>query len=386
MTAVEDLSVRIGNIRAACEALSVPAASFYRHRQPPSPPAESVEEVCPRPPLALSEPEVQTVLDVLHEQRFVDYAPAEVHATLLEEGRYHCSVRTMYRILDRHGEVKERRNQLSRPPATKPELLATAPNQVWSWDITKLKGPAKWTYFYLYVLLDIFSRYVVGWLLADHECSSHADRMIRTACENQNIEPGQLTLHADRGATMRGKVVAQLLADLGVTKTHSRPYTSNDNPFIEAFFKTGKYRPDFPDRFGGREDALSFCRRLFPWYNAEHHHSGLAFLTPEDVHYGRAPRILQLRQAALDQGFLLHPERFKGRRPLVSQLPAAVWINPPPIGRDGQPRDVSARNDLRICPRIDATDQGKGTGTPEIMTSQLQSAVDSDETTEPALH
>ena len=379
--AAPDLAARIGSTRAACQALGVPRASFYRHRKPS--PASPADKVRPRPPLALSESEVNAVLEVLHNDRFVDCAPSAVQATLLEEGTYHCSIRTMYRILDRHGEVKERRNQLSRPPAAKPELLATAPNQVWSWDITKLKGPAKWTYFYLYVVLDIFSRYVVGWLLADRECAAHAQRLIRTACDNQAIQPGQLTVHADRGAPMRGKAVAQLLADLGVTKTHSRPYTSNDNPFIEAFFKTGKYRPDFPDRFGGREDALSFCRRLFSWYNTEHQHSGIAFLTPEDVHYDRAPRILARRQAALDQGFLLHPERFKGRRPLVSPLPSAVWINPPPLDRDGQPRPQSAKTDLRIGPTIDAIDQA--IATPRNHHLAATSSPDG-ETTEPLRH
>jgi putative transposase len=282
-----------------------------------------------RQPRALTQQEQQTVLDVLHSDRFADLAPAQIWANLLEESTYFCSVRTMYRILKVHGEVRERRNQLRHPAYTKPELLATRPNEVWSWDITKLKGPVKWTYFYLYVMLDIFSRYVVGWMIADCEASSLAKRLIEESCEKQNIEPGQLTIHADRGPSMKSKPVALLLADLGATKTHSRPHVSNDNPFSEAQFKTLKYRPDFPERFGCIEDSKAFCRDFFAWYNNEHYHSGLNLLTPAMVHYGRAAEIIHCRQQVLDLAYVQHPERFVNKRPVILGPPKEVWINPP---------------------------------------------------------
>jgi putative transposase len=269
------------------------------------------------------------VLDVLHADRFVDQAPPEIYATLLDEGTYLCSLRTMYRILEARGEVRERRDQLRHPHYTKPELLATAPNQVWSWDITKLLGPAKWTYFYLYVLLDIFSRYVVGWMLAHRESRTLARRLIMETCEKEGIVPGQLTLHADRGTSMTSKPVAHLLADLGVTKTHSRPHVSNDNPFSESQFKTLKYQPGFPDRFLSYEHGHGHCGEFFPWYNYEHHHAGLAYLTPAAVHHGRVGEILAVRQAALDAAFAAHPERFVKRPPQTPRPPEAVWINPP---------------------------------------------------------
>ena len=235
----------------------------------------------------------------------------------------------MYRILDAAGEVKERRRQRMHVVYAKPELLATGPNQVWSWDITKLKGPVKWSYFYLYVILDIFSRDVVGWMVAERESATLAKRLIAETCEKQGIEPGQLTVHADRGSSMRSKAVALLLSDLGVTKTHSRPHVSNDNPFSESQFRTMKYRPEFPDRFGCLQDARAFCRVFFDWYNKEHHHSALGFLTPEAVHYGRAEELLVARQAVLDEAHQRHPERFVNKRPQPMPLPTAVWINPP---------------------------------------------------------
>ena len=231
------------------------------------------------------------MLDTLHSERFIDQAPAQVHATLLDEGTYLCAPRTMYRLLDTAGEVKERRDQVRRPHYAAPELLATRPNEVWSWDITKLLGPAKWTYFYLYVILDIFSRYVVGWMLAPRESAALAERLIAATCAKQGIEPGSLTVHADRGAAMTSKPVALLLADLGVTKTHSRPHVSNDNPFSEAQFKTLKYCPAFPERFGSLADGRAFGHHFFGWYNNDHYHSGLGFLTPAVVHHGRAERV-----------------------------------------------------------------------------------------------
>jgi putative transposase len=269
------------------------------------------------------------VIDILHSERFVDKAPAQVWATLLDEQTYLCSPRTMYRILAEQGEVRERRNQLRHPNYTKPELLAEAPNQVWSWDITKLLGPVKWTYFYLYVILDIFSRYVVGWMVAHRESAALARRLIETACRNQRIEPGQLTIHADRGGAMRSKSLALLLADLGVTKTHSRPHVSNDNPFSESQFKTLKYCPQFPERFGSIQDARAFGGPFFDYYNNEHRHSGIGLMTPAAVHYGMAKQLTATRQETLLAAYRSHPERFVHRPPQPPELPRAAWINPP---------------------------------------------------------
>ena len=269
------------------------------------------------------------VLDLLRDPRFADLAPAEVYATLLDEGIYHCSIRTMYRILDAHNEVRERRNQIRHPVYTKPELLAEAPNTVWSWDITKLKGPAKWTYFYLYVIIDIFSRRVVGWCVADAESAVMFKELFEETIIKHNVPPGQLTLHADRGASMKAKATAQLLADLGVTKSHSRPHTSNDNPFSESHFKTLKYQPQFPKLFGCIEDAKAFCRRFFPWYNQEHHHVGLGLMTPDQVHYGQADDVHATRQRTLNNAFNANPERFVRKPPTPPDKPTAVWINPP---------------------------------------------------------
>ena len=289
----------------------------------------------PRPPLALSSSERSKVLDLLHEDRFVDKAPREIYATLLDEEKYLCSIRTMYRILEKEGELKERRNQLSRPHYEKPELLATGPNQVWSWDITKLKGPVKWTYYYLYVIMDIFSRYVVGWMVAHRELAALARKLIEETMEKQSIQPGQLLIHADRGSSMTSKPVALLLADLGVTRSHSRPSVSNDNPYSESQFKTMKYRPEFPERFGSIEHARAFSQTFFPWYNTAHYHSGFGLLTPEDVHYGRAPRIIEARREVLLTAYKLHPERFKGKVPEPDPLPGAVWINKPSLASVG---------------------------------------------------
>lgn len=259
----------------------------------------------------------------------MDKAPAEVYAALLDEGTYLCSIRTMYRILHAAHEVRERRQQLQHPVYVKPELLATGPNQVWSWDITKLKGPGKWQYYSLYVIMDIFSRYVVGWMVAEREAAILAERLIADSLHKQHIQPGQLVIHADRGASMRSKPVALLLADLGVTKTHSRPHTSNDNPYSEAQFKTLKYRPDFPDRFGSLEDARSFCRTFFRWYNQEHYHTGIALLPPAVVHYGLAEQVIQERSQVLAAAYQEHPERFVRKPPTPIALPQAAWINRP---------------------------------------------------------
>jgi putative transposase len=310
-------------LTAALVALGLSRATHYRRGVVLPPVAKKP------PPRALSPDDRQEVLTVLHAPRFVDLAPAQIYATLLDENRYLCSERTMYRVLAAHREVRERRDQLRHPAYTAPELLATAPNQVWSWDITKLLGPAKWTYFYLYVIVDIFSRYVVGWLVAPGESSALASKLIDQTCARQNIQPGQLTLHADRGSSMKSKPVAFLLADLGVTKTHSRPHVSDDNPFSEAHFKTLKYRPDFPERFGCIEDCRAHCRDFFPWYNTEHHHSGIALHTPHDVHHGLAAQRTVDRQNALQVAFQAHPERFPHGPPKPPRLDAAVWINRP---------------------------------------------------------
>jgi putative transposase len=306
-----------------CAALALPRASYYRHLEAREPRPR------PTPARALTAVERQDVLAALHEPRFVDLAPAEVHARLLDEGRYLCSERTMYRVLAENAEVRERRDQLRHPEYKKPELMATAPNQVWSWDITKLLGPQKWTYFYLYVLIDIFSRYVVGWLLADGESAALAGKLIGESCERQKIQPGQLTVHADRGTSMTSKSLALLFADLGITKTHSRPSVSDDNPFSEAQFKTLKYRPDFPERFGSIEDARAHCRAFFEWYNRDHCHSGIAMLTPYDLHHGIAESRRDERAAVLLDAWTRHPERFPHGRPVPPALPTAAWINKP---------------------------------------------------------
>jgi putative transposase len=312
---------------AACAALGVSRASLHRLRNPPTPLLDPRHR--PSPPRALTVAERVIVLGHLHAERFRDRSPSEVYGTLLDEGVYCCSIRTLYRLLAAEGESRERRDQLTHPPYQKPQLLATGPNQLWSWDITKLLGPAKWTYFYLYVILDVFSRYVVGWLVADREGKELARQLIAETCEKQHIHPGELTLHADRGSSMKSKQVAFLLADLGVTKTHSRPHVSDDNPFSESQFKTLKYRPEFPDHFGSLPDARSFCRQFFPWYNTEHHHVGLGLLTPEVVHTQRAAQVRDLRQFTLDAAFAAHPERFVRKPPQPPALPTEVWINPP---------------------------------------------------------
>jgi putative transposase len=328
MYAAEQLACKAA-IAPTCAALGVPRAAYYRRQAALAKPVAAPRGDRSPSPRALSTSERQTVCEVLNSERFADQAPAEVYAALLDEGTYHCSIRTMYRVLHESDEVRERRNQLRHPAYHKPELLATAPNQVWSWDITKLLGPAKWTYYYLYVILDVYSRYVVGWLLASGESAVLARRLIRESCDKQRIEPEQLTIHADRGPAMRSQTVAQLLATLGVVKSHSRPQVSNDNPFSESQFKTLKYRPGFPERFDSQEQGLAFCREFFPWYNDEHRHWGLGLLTPEVVHFGRAPVVLEARAQTLTAAYAAHPERFVRHPPRPLTLPEAVYINPP---------------------------------------------------------
>ena len=326
---VEARRARVG-IAPLCGAVGLARATFYRRRDgpPPGPPVPRTR----RPPRqALTPADREGVLALLHADRFVDLPPAQVWAQLLDAGQVPpCSIRTMYRVLAVNAEVRERRNQLRHPAYRKPELLATGPNQVWSWDITKLLGPVKWTYYYLYVLLDIFSRYVVGWLLARQEAAALAKVLIAESCERQHIGPDQLTIHADRGPSMTSQPVALLLATLGVVPSHSRPHVSNDNPFSEAQFKTLKYRPDFPDRFGAYEDAETFSQRFFPWYNTEHRHGALGLMTPHDIHHGLATAKWLQRAEVLRATYAAHPERFPRGVPVPPPLPTAAWINKPP--------------------------------------------------------
>ncbi len=322
---VDELTPVVGT-RPACRALGAAPATIYRRRRPPAP---RLPRPRPTPARALSEAEREAVVAELHSPRFVDCSPAQVWATLLDEGRYLASERTMYRLLAANGEVRERRDQLRHPAYAKPELLAERPNEVWSWDITKLLGPAKWTYSYLYVILDVFSRYAVGWSVQQRESASVAEALIAQAACQQQIEPGTLTVHADRGSSMTSKPVALLLAELGVAKTHSRPYTSTDNPYSEAHFRTLKYRPGFPARFDSIEHARAFCREFFDWYNHQHCHCGIGLMTPAAVHYGRAKELHAGRARVLAAAYAATPERFVRGTPQPPTLPTAAWINKP---------------------------------------------------------
>jgi putative transposase len=332
MGAVNRLAPDVGMARA-CATLCVNRSGVYRRDARRRHLATSPVITSPRPqaPLAFDDTERQAVMTVLCSERFADCAPPTIYATLLDEGIYVGSVRTLYRRLADNSQTRERRNQLRHPAYAKPELLAVQANEVWSWDITKLKGPAKWTYFHLYVILDIFSRYVVGWMVALKESADLAEQLIADTLAKQAIGPGTLTLHADRGTSMRSKPVAALLVDLDVTKSHSRPYVSDDNPYSEAQFKTLKYRPDFPERFGSIEDARAHCRQFFTWYNGIHRHSGIGYMTPEAVHYGHADALFRQRAVTLNAAFLANPKRFKGKAPRPPKLPIAAWINPPKV-------------------------------------------------------
>lgn len=352
MQSAAQLGHQVGVARA-CRTLSVPRSSLYRSQQP-----QPTAKPRPTPARALSPEERDKVRQVLNSERFQDSSPRQVYATLLDEdGIYLCHWRSMYRILAEHDEVRERRNQRQHPLYAKPELLATAPNQLWSWDITKLKGPVTWSYYYLYVILDVFSRYVVGWLIAEQERAALAETLIAETCAKQGIEPEQLTLHADRGSSMRSKLVAQLLADLGVTKTHSRPYTANDNPYSEAQFKTMKYRPDFPDRFGSLLEARTWARAFFDWYNHHHRHSSLGLMAPALVHYGQAQAVQLKRQQILQMAYATHPERFVRGLPTPPPLPTEVWINKPQTDDQSvfpsNPVPTEPVSDLILIPLLD---------------------------------
>lgn len=325
---MNELAAKVG-IKRACAALGVSRSSLYRARQPrPAAPPRPV------PAHALSLEEQVEVRETLNSERFMDKAPRQVYAALLDEGQYLCHWRTMYRILAVHDEVRERRRVRRHPLYKRPELLATAPNQVWSWDITYLRGPQKWEHYPLYTVLDIYSRYVVGWMMAEVESSDLARQLIAATAQKHHIQPDQLILHADNGAPMRGKPLAQLLVDLGISKSHNRPHTSDDNPFSEAHFKTLKYRPDYPDRFASLADAQVWARCFFSWYNEQHYHSGLNLLTPASVHYGEAPAVQQQRLAVMLAAYAAHPARFVRGEPLTKGAPAAVWINPPLASSD----------------------------------------------------
>ncbi len=327
--AIEQLTPVVG-VKRACHAVGRPRSSHYHRRSGRATPQPKPSRRGQRQPRALSPGERQAVRDELHSERFVDQAPASVYATLLDEGRYLASIPSMYRILRDANEMPgDRRRHATHPAHVKPELAASGPNQVWSWDLTKLLGPRKWTWYYLYVILDIYSRYVPGWLLAHREDAKLAEQLLAETCFSQHIDRDQLTIHADRGSSMTSKPVALLLADLGVTKSFSRPRVSNDNPFSESQFRTLKYRPDFPERFDSIEHARAHCQRFFPWYNHQHRHSGIALMTPADVHYGRASTITAARQTALDAAYTANPERFVRKRPEPPRLHDTSWINRP---------------------------------------------------------
>lgn len=323
MQGVRFLVPRVGVV-AACAALCMSRSRYYRAQKPKAEPTPR-----PSPPRTLSADERANVLATLDSDEYMDKAPAQVFAALLELGIYLCSIRTMYRILSTNDQVRERRAQRQHPTYTKPQLVATAPNQVWTWDITKLPGPTKGTYFSLYVILDLFSRYIVGWQVATRESAAVYQELVEACCKDQGVMPEQLTIHSDRGAPMTAKSTALLYADLGIIKSHSRPYTSNDNPYSEANFRTLKYRPDMPDQLGSVEHARQVVRALVGWYNDEHYHLGLALLHPVDVHYGRTADIVAARQRVLDAAHAAHPERFVTGRPIQKAPPPAAWINPP---------------------------------------------------------
>jgi putative transposase len=325
--AISELAPVVG-VKAACAAVGESRTRHYRrHRKSPEP--WRPERIAAPQPRALSEVERKEVRRVLNSEAHADEAPATVYAKLLDSGTYLGSVSTMYRVLREHDEVGDRRRHATHPARVKPELVARRPNEVYSWDITKLHGPEKWTYYYLYSIIDIYSRYVPGWMLARAERASLAEALMAETIEKQGIQPGELTIHSDRGSPMIAQPVAHLLADLGVTKSHSRPHVSNDNPYSESHFRTLKYRPDFPKSFGSFEDAHAHCGRFFIWYNDDHRHSGIAFHTPADVHYGRAASIREQRGQVLDAAYAAHPERFVRKAPEPPALPTVAWINEP---------------------------------------------------------
>ena len=337
MDGVQELAPVVG-ATAACAALGVPRSTVYRGRQPAGGCVPSPRRPHPR---ALTPVEQATVRATLNSERFVDQAPRTVYATLLDEGQYLCHWRTMYRLLQADQATRERRAIRRHPIYARPELLATAPCQVWSWDITKLRGPQPGVWYSLYVVLDIFSRMVVGWLLADREDALLAEQVLADATQRAGVPPSQLTIHADRGAPMTSKAVAELLLDLGVRRSHSRPTVSNDNPYSEAQFKTMKYGPTYPDRFTSLADARAWVTNFVQWYNHDHRHTGLGLLTPAMVHAGQAGTVVAARQVVLTAAAAVHPERFVRGQPQPPAVPTAAWINPP-LAPDSLPDDPAS--------------------------------------------
>jgi putative transposase len=341
---VELAKVHVG-ASAACRVLGVPHTTYYRHKRPVRVGKITSTQTCRVPGRGLTQDEQQKVISDLNSDRFKDMAPPQVYSTLLDEGVFHCSLSTMYRLLRKRGEINERRRQRTHVPAQRPELLATGPNQVWSWDITKLKGPQRWTYFHLFVVIDVFSRFVVGWCISKKSNAFIAEAMLQDAIIREKVKPGELTIHADNGGEMTSITVAELLTDLGVVKSHSRPHTSNDNPYSESHFKTMKYRPEIPARFESDEEARSIFRDLFHWYNQVHRHSGLAMLTPATVHAGKAQEVTRARAEVLSAAYSAHPERFVNKPPVPNAPPTEVWINPPSTcpepSRDGSGQTVA---------------------------------------------
>jgi putative transposase len=342
---VELAKVHVG-ASAACRVLGVPSTTYYRHKRPLRVGKITSTQTCRVPGRGLTQDEQQKVISDLNSDRFKDMAPPQVYSTLLDEGVFHCSISTMYRLLRKRGEIKDRRNQRSHVPPQRPELLATGPNQVWSWDITKLKGPRKWTFLHLYVVIDVFSRFVVGWCISRKSNARIAEALLQDAIVREAVKPGELTIHADNGGEMTSITVAELLIDLGVVKSHSRPHTSNDNPFSESHFKTMKYRPEIPARFESVEEARLIFRKLFHWYNQVHRHSGLALLTPATVHAGRAAQVTNARAKVLSAAYSAHPERFVNKPPVPAAPPTQVWINPPSTCSEAS-RDASEQVEAR---------------------------------------
>jgi len=348
---------------AACRSLGIAHSTYYRHKRPVRVRKITAPQKCRVPGRGLTQSEQERVVSDLNSDRFKDMAPPQVYSTLLDEGVFHCSISTMYRLLRKRGEINERRKQRTHVPAQRPELLATGPNQVWSWDITKLKGPRRWMYFHLFVVIDVFSRFVVGWCISKKSNALIAEAMLQDAIVREKVKPGELTIHADNGGEMTSITVAELLTDLGVVKSHSRPHTSNDNPYSESHFKTMKYRPEIPARFESEEQARLIFRKLFHWYNQVHRHSGLALLTPATVHAGKAQEVTRARAGVLSAAYSAHPERFVNKPPVPAAPPTEVWINPPTIcpeaSRDDSKQAVTGQQELPAS-LISANEQRSG--------------------------
>jgi putative transposase len=326
---IQELS-REMSVADACNGMGFPRSTFYRLiSSSPFQKSAEASRSTRASSRGLAKVEREQVREILNSEQFMDCTPYVVYATLLDEGKYLCSISTMYRILRAHDEVRERRNQRKVPTYKKPELLATKPNELWSWDISWLRGPVHGKYYYIYVILDVFSRYIVAWGIFEVESAELAIKMIEFAYQKQGIASDTLTLHSDRGPAMVSIPVAHLLEQLGVAKSHSRPYTANDNPYSEAQFKTMKYRFDYPDRFQSIQQARNWARSFISWYNFEHFHSGIGLIPPAALHFGYAQQLFDRRQRTLDSAFQLHPERFINGRPQPPAIPTEVWINKP---------------------------------------------------------